>query len=44
MASGTHTVNWNGSDENGNPVSSGIYLYRLQSDEFSSSRKMILMK
>jgi len=44
MSGGTHTVNWNGTDEMGNSVSSGIYMYRLQSDEFSSNRKMILMK
>jgi hypothetical protein len=42
--SGKHSVIWNGKDENGKPVSSGIYLYQLQSESFSETRKMILLK
>ena len=39
-----NTVIWNGKDENGNPVSSGVYLYKLKSGKYTSSKKMILMK
>ncbi|MCC7430104.1 CotH kinase family protein [bacterium] len=36
---------WNGTDENGNLVSSGIYFYRLETAEgFSESKKMIFLK
>lgn len=44
MSAGTHTVHWNGRDEYGNPVSSGIYFYRLKADTFDQTMKMVLMK
>ena len=37
-------VVWNGRNEQGNPVASGIYLYKMKSGSFSKSRKMILLK
>jgi hypothetical protein len=37
-------VVWNGKDNNNNQVSSGIYLYKLITDDYSKSNKMILMK
>jgi len=43
-ASGTHTVTWNGTDNNGRNVSSGIYYYKMSAGKFSSTKKMILMK
>ncbi len=41
---GLHTVIWDGRDENNNPVSSGIYLYRLKTADKVISKKMILLK
>ncbi len=41
---GEHTVVWNGKDNNGKIVSSGVYFYHMLSKEYSSTRKMILMK
>ena len=41
---GSHSVEWNGTDENGKSVSSGIYFYNMRSGKYSSTRKMILMK
>lgn len=41
---GTHEVLWNGTDEHGIQVSTGIYLYNMQAGEFRQSRKMMLMK
>ncbi len=41
---GKHTVTWNGDDENDNPVSSGIYFYKLNTGEQELSRKMLLLK
>ncbi|MBI9031763.1 T9SS type A sorting domain-containing protein [bacterium] len=37
-------VIWNGKDNNNNDVSSGIYLYKLVTDNYSKTNKMILMK
>jgi len=44
MSAGTHTFHWDGRDEFGNPVSSGIYFYRLKADVFDQTMKMVLMK
>jgi len=41
---GKHQITWNGQDEQGNMVGSGIYFYRLKTPEFSSVRKMLLIK
>ena len=41
---GIHDFIWNGKDENGQSVSSGIYLYHVKTDQFAQTRKMILMK
>ncbi len=35
---------WDGNNEFGNKVSSGVYFYRLQSNSFTQVRKMILLK
>jgi hypothetical protein len=41
---GTQTVVWDGQDENSNSVASGIYFYRISTEEFSATRKMVLLK
>lgn len=40
---GLYQVNWNGTDDSGEKIGSGIYLYRIEGIN-SSVRKMILMK
>ena len=42
--SGRHSIAWDGKDEHGNTVSSGIYYYRLNTKDASACKKMILMK
>jgi len=44
QGAGDHEVQWNGRDENGNEVASGVYLSRLQIGEFTSVKKMMLLK
>jgi len=41
---GTYMVNWDGKDKYGRTVSSGIYLYRLQSGSMSLCKKMAFIK
>lgn len=41
---GTHSLVWNGKDDKGNQVGSGVYLYRLESGDYTRSMKMVLMK
>lgn len=44
LPTGQHQFRWNGADANGQGVASGVYFYRLSSDQFSLTRKMALMK
>jgi hypothetical protein len=41
---GVHSVIWNGRDDSGHQVSSGIYFYRMRADNYQSVRKMMLLK
>jgi flagellar hook assembly protein FlgD len=41
---GMHSVVWEGKDERGKGVSSGVYLSRLESDDKVITRKMLLMR
>lgn len=43
-AAGEHTVVWNGMDNNGRSVSSGIYYFKMNTGKYSSTKKMIMMK
>ncbi len=44
LAAGRHQVQWNGTDDDGQPVASGVYLYRLRSTAGTAVRKMILIR
>ncbi|MDP8203956.1 MAG: T9SS type A sorting domain-containing protein [Candidatus Tenebribacter mawsonii] len=41
---GQFTAIWNGSDNNNKSVSSGVYFYKMKSGNYTSTKKMILMK
>jgi len=41
---GNYSVVWNGRDNNNQPVSSGVYFYKMNTGKYSSTKKMILMK
>jgi hypothetical protein len=41
---GYHVINWDGRDNSGNVVPSGVYIYRIKAGEFIASKKMIMMK
>ena len=44
LSGGQHSVIWNGNDDSGNPVSSGMYFYKLRAGKYTSTKKMILLK
>ena len=41
---GVHSVTWDGKDDIGNPVSSGVYISRLKMDSHIATGRMLLMK
>jgi hypothetical protein len=41
---GEHSVVWDGTDDSGNSMSSGIYFYRLKAGDFVSTKKFTLLK
>jgi flagellar hook assembly protein FlgD len=43
-SAGVHSVKWDGRDDAGREVGSGIYFYGIRTADFTDTRKMILMK
>ncbi len=41
---GNHSVIWNGKDDSGKFVSSGVYFYKMKTGSYQQTKKMILMK
>ncbi len=41
---GQHSIIWDGKNENGSQMASGVYLYRLKIGDTSKARKMMLLK
>lgn len=41
---GEHTITWDGRDDQGQVVSSGIYIYRIRAGTFIHSRKMVFLR
>ena len=41
---GSYSVKWNGKDDAGQQVASGIYFYRLETPDFVKSNRMVLLK
>jgi len=44
MDAGYHQVTWNGTNDAGVQMSSGMYIYRIRAEDFTDSKKMILMR
>lgn len=44
MEAGIHQLQWDGKDQQGNPVSSGVYLYQLNAGNQRLVKKMMLIK
>jgi hypothetical protein len=44
IPAGYYRLTWDGTDDVGRQLPSGIYIYRLTTDKFVNTRKMLLMK
>ena len=44
IAAGEKEFEWDSRDDAGNAVGSGVYLYRVQADSYSATKKMLLIK
>ena len=44
MRAGHYRLTWDGRDDLGRLVGSGVYLYALKAGDFAQSRKLLLMK
>ena len=43
QAAGSHAIIWDGRDDSGGSLASGVYFYHLEAGDFSDSRKMVLI-
>jgi hypothetical protein len=41
---GRHSVEWDGTDESGESVATGVYFYRMTSGDVTSTKKMMMLK
>jgi len=41
---GIYKVQWNGKDQNGNQMSTGVYFCRLEAGSFSQTIKMVYLR
>ncbi|MFQ6618835.1 MAG: T9SS type A sorting domain-containing protein, partial [Fidelibacterota bacterium] len=44
QVAGSYSVHWDGTDEKGVKVSSGIYFYKIRAGDFVAAKKMLLLK
>ncbi|RMI05045.1 MAG: T9SS C-terminal target domain-containing protein, partial [Calditrichaeota bacterium] len=44
LTPGKYQIRWDGRDQHGQPVASGVYFYRLKTRDFAQIRKMILLR
>ena len=44
QSSGYKTIQWNATNNQGQPVSAGVYIFKIESNGFTQTRKMLLLK
>ncbi len=43
-SAGRHRISWDGTDNIGSKVASGVYIYRIEAGKFKASKKMLFLK
>ncbi len=41
---GSYTVTWNGTNNSGSPVASGLYFYKMETEGYNETKKMVLLR
>jgi hypothetical protein len=44
MDATTHSITWNGTNDRGGAVASGIYFYKMDTKDFSQTKKMVMLR
>ena len=44
QTAGYRTIQWNATNNIGQPVAAGLYLYTIEAGEFKQTKKMVLLK
>ena len=44
QSAGYRSIQWNATNNHGEPVSAGVYLYTIQAGDYSQTKKMVLLK
>ncbi|MFQ5500500.1 MAG: FlgD immunoglobulin-like domain containing protein, partial [Candidatus Zixiibacteriota bacterium] len=44
LPAASYSVDWDGKSQDGPPVASGVYFYRIEADKWVQTRKMLLLK
>jgi len=44
QSTGYKSIQWNGTNDAGQPVSAGLYMYTIQTGDFKQTKKMVLLK
>lgn len=44
LTAGNHEIKWDGTNKNGRAVATGLYFYRLSTENFVQSKKMVMIK
>ena len=44
ISAGSHSITWNATNDLGDPVGAGVYLYQLRANQYIETRKMVLLK
>ena len=44
MAAGAHSAQWDGRDDSGNPLASGVYLCRFRAGDFRQTKRIVLLR
>jgi flagellar hook assembly protein FlgD len=44
LNAGAQRIQWNGTNDSGAPVASGVYFYRISADKETSTKKLLLLR